>query len=512
MEIIKDFENDYFEIRFFAIFRAVVHIKGSDDLSVDEIEALREFISKQMEVTTGEVENFIAHCRSFYSKEQAFDDIRDYDQEAKQYTADFITEFFIAEDRDEDEKERLLEVFRECELPMPQNDEYRLDFCAGNDKQEDNPLVCSTYIAIHYDEAKERKIPGDYRKYTPCRIEFLQDQDQLGDRLNYCYNTPDLNRITESLDLSLFASAFKMNPCVAILFDRSGTYGYNKIMGDTNLTGIFPRVFVETCFVAIIDKDNPSDWNKILGFINTEIIRKVLHDLDKIVHGLAFDGPVYDQPVVRRRIEKDFWDDVDYKLDGLKPFALVEGYIVTERERKDRIKRIQKFKSWLSEKQDEEEEMQVREVVKACTFKKVVVMEEGVFRDGELRLVIYADFNIQDCKGEKCACCAYFYDHDGTPMAPESFYNDRTPTPDDARYSTASETQLVSTYEFTPSYNNSDFSDVELSIPMRLLESSARVSGNREQPYWIKLKLFNFATGEFMEKDSDWLRFYLQGV
>ena len=95
MKKIENF-NEYNTVYLFQMFRAVVYIKGTDELFYDEIESLRYFISKQEEITYCDVEDNIDLCTFIYSDhEMALENIREYDQETKQFAADFITEFFI---------------------------------------------------------------------------------------------------------------------------------------------------------------------------------------------------------------------------------------------------------------------------------------------------------------------------------------------------------------------------------------------------------------------------------
>ena len=502
MKKIENF-NEYNTVYLFQMFRAVVYIKGTDELFYDEIESLRYFISKQEEITYCDVEDNIDLCTFIYSDhEKALENIREYDQETKQFAADFITEFFIAMPREEDEKERLLEVFRKCQLPMPQNEEYQLILPAGElgeDEQYELEAVSLTFIAIHYYEINERKIPGDYRKYTPCLIQFLQDKDQLGDSLNFCYNTPDLNRITDSLDsrnLNVLNRATKSNLTIAILYNKNGNHGYNKIMGNTELTGVFPRVFVETCYVALIDKDNPSDWNKITGFFSKTDIRKVLRELDKLVYGLAFNGPVYDQPALKQQMEAQFWaEEVENQLDELMPFIGV----ITEADRKERIKAVLDFKEWMS-KSIGESNPQTTEGDKSCTF-GIIATDQNTVVNGEFMFNITTGFNIKGCQGDECVCTAYFYDNDGNFM-----------TCDDEDYATSKSKQMNCRYHFTPKYNDSNFSGVELTIPMRLLYKSARSLANKKQPYRIELSIYDFTIGEFLPSDPRYMDFYLPNV
>ena len=143
--------------------------------------------------------------------------------------------------------------------------------------------------------------------------------------------------------------------------------------------------------------------------------------------------------------------------------------------------------------------MSVQEVDKKCTFKDSTL--ESMIIDDEYLLMINTSFNIQGCQGEKCACCAYFYHYDATIM-----------TTDNDNYSTASSNQMICTYEFTPKYNNSDFSDIQISIPTQVLYESVRASNKTAQPFWIKLRIFNFAIDDFIDAGDEWVKLYLHDV
>lgn len=113
MEKIEDFDY-YLSYFLYPVLRAVVYIKGFEDLLYDEVKALQDFISKQQEVTFDEVEASIkVACETYSFEEQAFTIIRDADPEEKQFAADLITEFYISMvqecEREEDEKERFIE-------------------------------------------------------------------------------------------------------------------------------------------------------------------------------------------------------------------------------------------------------------------------------------------------------------------------------------------------------------------------------------------------------------------
>ena len=85
-------------------------------------------------------------------------------------------------------------------------------------------------------------------------------------------------------------------------------------------------------------------------------------------------------------------------------------------------------------------------------------------------------------------------------------------TCDDEDYATAKSKQMNCRYHFTPKYNDSNFSGVELTIPMRLLYKSARSLANKKQPYRIELSIYDFTIGEFLPSDSRYMDFYLPNV
>ena len=66
--------------------------------------------------------------------------------------------------------------------------------------------------------------------------------------------------------------------------------------------------------------------NVTSGFRSKKLIRQTLKAFDKSVYGLAYNGPVYDQPEVKKRIEKAFWQDIEDKLDDLEmPYTVAGG-------------------------------------------------------------------------------------------------------------------------------------------------------------------------------------------
>lgn len=113
---INNFEP-YYRIYLYPIFRAVFETTGlKDDLSPNEVLALRTYISQQRAITDEEVNTFYNEGFARCDDEEAFKVISIFGPEAKQFAAELLTVVFNAEPRTEMEKRRFYEVFQLCAL------------------------------------------------------------------------------------------------------------------------------------------------------------------------------------------------------------------------------------------------------------------------------------------------------------------------------------------------------------------------------------------------------------
>jgi hypothetical protein len=503
--------NKHYDIKtedLHSIIRLAIEISGDNGfLGYKETFAINDFVARHSDIDSRKVEKIINTKAKnvFPDVGDAITAIYQFDQERKQFASDLIAEAIIVEEKSEEQIDGYSVAIKEGLLPMPQISAEDTEPSEAYKELRDNSVM-DTYIVISYYERDERKIPGDYRNYTPCTIHFVQKtldevKEFIGvDTLSYYTETPDLDKITESLDLSssrMIVSGMKL----VIFFDKNGQHGYNKLFNVDGLAGNSLRQFLETGVVCFYANDKFLG-NVTSGFRSKKLIRQTLKAFDKSVYGLAYNGPVYDQPEVKKRIEKAFWQDIEDKLDDLElqmGSTSRECRISDAKNKEKRSKAIESLNNKLRAKLNNNIDMSVQEVDKKCTFKDSTL--ESMIIDDEYLLMINTNFNIQGCQGEKCACCAYFYHYDATIM-----------TTDNDNYSTASSNQMICTYEFTPKYNNSDFSDIQISIPTQVLYESVRASNKTAQPFWIKLRIFNFAIDDFIDAGDEWVKLYLHDV
>lgn len=191
-------------------------------------------------------------------------------------------------------------------------------------KNEYDPDVITiepTYIVVSYYEKDRKKIPGDYRDYRPCTVRFeqiglLNSFDKMKENLgaknlssqNY---TPELDKISEKLSLKLPEADNELKLC--IMYDENGAHGYNKLRDLAGL-GCNNDTFYETLVVCLQNKENNGT---VYGFKYVSQLREVLKALDEAVYGLAYNGPVYDQPALAESYKRKFWQQVETEIDKL---------------------------------------------------------------------------------------------------------------------------------------------------------------------------------------------------
>jgi large subunit ribosomal protein L7/L12 len=174
---------------------------------------------------------------------------------------------------------------------------------------------------VSYYEKDRKKIPGDYRDYRPCTIRFEQIgllnsfdkmKENLGAKnLSSQNNTPKLDQISEKLNLQLPEADNELKLC--IMYDENGAHGYNKLRDLAGL-GCNNDTFYETLVVCLQNKENNGT---VYGFKYVSQLREVLKALDEAVYGLAYNGPVYDQPAFAKSFESRFWQQVETEIGKL---------------------------------------------------------------------------------------------------------------------------------------------------------------------------------------------------
>lgn len=117
-----------------------------------------------------------------------------------------------------------------------------------------------------------------------------------------------------------------------------------------------------------------------------------------------------------------------------------------------------------------------------------VTFEQDVYKDGVYGINIHVKFDIENCKGEKCACIVYFYNENGD----SKIINNNAPS----EYKTSDGHLSVRT-DFTPSYDSSTFNDLILFIPNNIIKASYP-SGTTKCFFWMEL--YNFQSKSFIEE------------
>lgn len=113
-------------------------------------------------------------------------------------------------------------------------------------------------------------------------------------------------------------------------------------------------------------------------------------------------------------------------------------------------------------------------------------VDHNFSNDGVKGMRIHVKFDIQNCKSEDCSCIAYFYYDNGSKLI-----NNSVPS----NYQ-VSDGHVSTRTDFTPGYDNTSYSDLILFIP-----NSAIVQSDHKD-YYLKVRLYNFVTTEFIENTS----------
>lgn len=233
----------------------------------------------------------------------------------------YLPNDFLPHDRDYYIKVFVFDIDDQVFVSYPSHTQgYRFK-ATKNEYDPDVITIEPTYIVVSYYEKDRKKIPGDYRDYRPCTVRFeqiglLNSFDKMKGNLgaknlssqNY---TPELDKISEKLSLKLPEADNELKLC--IMYDENGAHGYNKLRDLAGL-GCNNDTFYETLVVCLQNKENNGT---VYGFKYVSQLREVLKALDEAVYGLAYNGPVYDQPALAESYKRKFWQQVETEIDKL---------------------------------------------------------------------------------------------------------------------------------------------------------------------------------------------------
>ena len=233
----------------------------------------------------------------------------------------FLPNDFLPADRDYYIKVFVFDIDEQVFISYPSHTQgYRFK-ATKNEYDPDVITIEPTYIVVSYYEKDRKKIPGDYRDYRPCTIRFEQIgllnsfdkmKENLGAKnLSSQNNTPKLDQISEKLNLQLPEADNELKLC--IMYDENGAHGYNKLRDLAGLN-ISNDTFYETLVVCLQNKESDGT---VYGFKYVNQLREVLKALDEAVYGLAYNGPVYDQPAFAKSFENRFWQQVETEIGKL---------------------------------------------------------------------------------------------------------------------------------------------------------------------------------------------------
>lgn len=233
----------------------------------------------------------------------------------------YLPNDFLPHDRDYYIKVFVFDIDEQVFISYPSHTQgYRFK-ATKNEYDPDVITIEPTYIVVSYYEKDRKKIPGDYRDYRPCTISFeqiglLSSYDDLkkklgAEQLLSQNDTPKLDQISEKLHLELPGVDNELKLCIS--YDEQGAHGYNKLRDLAGLN-ISNDTFYETLVVCLQNKGNDGT---VYGFKYVSQLREVLKALDEAVYGLAYNGPVYDQPALAESYKRKFWQQVETEIDKL---------------------------------------------------------------------------------------------------------------------------------------------------------------------------------------------------
>lgn len=233
----------------------------------------------------------------------------------------YLPNDFLPHDRDYYIKVWVFDIDDQAFISYPFHTQQYSFKATKNEYDPAQITIEPTYIVVSYFEKDRKKIPGDYRDYRPCTISFeqiglLSSYDDLkkklgAEQLLSQNDTPKLDQISEKLHLELPGVDNELNLCIS--YDEQGAHGYNKLRDLAGLN-ISNDTFYETLVVCLQNKGNDGT---VYGFKYVSQLREVLKALDEAAYGLAYNGPVYDQPAFAKSLESRFWQQVETEISKL---------------------------------------------------------------------------------------------------------------------------------------------------------------------------------------------------
>lgn len=233
----------------------------------------------------------------------------------------YLPNDFLPHDRDYYIKVWVFDIDDQAFISYPFHTQQYSFKATKNEYDPAQITIEPTYIVVSYYEKDRKKIPGDYRDYRPCTISFeqiglLSSYDDLkkklgAEQLLSQNDTPKLDQISEKLHLELPGVDNELKLC--IMYDENGAHGYNKLRDLAGL-GCNNDTFYETLVVCLQNKESDGT---VYGFKYVSQLREVLKALDEAVYGLAYNGPVYDQPAFAKSFESRFWQQVETEISKL---------------------------------------------------------------------------------------------------------------------------------------------------------------------------------------------------
>lgn len=348
----------------------------------------------------------------------------------------FLPNDFLPADRDYYIKVFVFDIDDQVFISYPSHTQgYRFK-ATKNEYDPDVITIEPTYIVVSYYEKDRKKIPGDYRDYRPCTVRFEQIglfssfdkmKENLGaESLSSQKDIPKLDQISEKLNLKLPGVDEELRLC--IMYDENGAHGYNKLRDLAGLN-FSNDTFYETLVVCLQNKESDGT---VYGFRYVSQLREVLSALDEAVYGLAYKGPVYDQPALAKAFKRRFWCQVEKEISNLN-YELIK----------------------LSERAT---------VIPPKSVKVTKTEVSQVVLNGENHIRLTMSCQMDGCKGLSLTGeCEARYAVIGTTVD-TSDYN----------YMQGYPNVLCVSKLFKPSYDSSVYSDVEFDFPQRLLPQKSR--------------------------------------
>lgn len=340
----------------------------------------------------------------------------------------FLPNDFLPTDRDYYIKVRVFDIDEQVFISCPFLERKYPFKATKNEWNPDKATLEPTYMFVRYDKRKHYffdVIPNT--SYTPCTVEFVTIplgktlmEVANAQRLNYQVesNTPDLNAISKSLDLSC---PTRDDMRLAILYDPDGTDAPNPL---ESLAG---NVAKETMIVCLMTPDGCHG-----GFVSRRQLRDVLVAFEKHIDGdrrmkgsLASDKWFANE--AKRLVTRKFWDEINTSFYHLK------------------------YEVKLSRKAKEIGDKNVK-------IEKISI-DRNVMIDGVSHARFTLNFVINGCNGVRCTCEGTIRDGGKYRTAIRC---------EEAKYCGWFE-HICLHKEFAPGYDSTRYSEFNLDIPNRIL-------------------------------------------